>query len=79
MYYILTEWNTEGKGEKVLTTQSKKEALACKKHTLTHKTSIFAYYYDYYNNIDVPCSTINTYKNKKAIAKGKPIKIENWY
>jgi hypothetical protein len=79
MYYVLTEWNGKGSGEKVLTTQSKKEALAWRKHTLTYEEAKFAYYYDYFNNGDVPASTIDTYKSKKAIAEGEPLKTEYWY
>jgi hypothetical protein len=79
MYYVLTEWDGKGSREKVFTTTFKKDALAKRKRIFTPNQAESAWGYDYFHTGDVPCSTIDTYKDKKAIEENEPIKTENWY
>jgi hypothetical protein len=66
-------------GKKVFTTTFKKDALAMRKCIYTVDEAKSAWGWDYFATGDVLCSTIDTYKNKKAMKEGELIKTENWY
>lgn len=77
--YVLTEWDGRGSGERVLITNDRKEAMRSRKHILTRNQAIKKYGREYFYNLDISCSTIDSYTSKRAMREGLSVTTKTWY